>query len=385
MTVSRNARVEVLLAGRRRLASVLIRRNPPDPPHPAPPVPCPGAEASPRTVSNDTVVDAVRQAGPRDSFASLGRRFGISGERVRQLVVAHERRSGEKLPRQLARYRASLPVARPKPTVAQRLLAQARLIGETGCWAWDPPGAAAAPQRAGCFSALGEHYATRVAYVLWRGRIPAGHVVKQTCRNRLCINPWHLEAVTPAEAFGSYPRRARTRAPATHCKRGHPFTEENTLLNTCVVVRHGLRVRQQTRLCRICRKAYLKTRPKEPACPTPPLPQEETERMVERAIRKAVRARRGSRIARLSDELDFWAAHWRKLRNGAARPRQRESYDAYWERAGSQRSWERWFLSRICADPRILKELRRPDADLHPLLQAELAWHDRREAARRMR
>ena len=39
---------------------------------------------------------------------------------------------------------------------------------------------------------------SRLAYVALRGPIPADHECDHLCKNKLCLNPWHLEAVTPS-------------------------------------------------------------------------------------------------------------------------------------------------------------------------------------------
>jgi hypothetical protein len=63
--------------------------------------------------------------------------------------------------------------------------------------------------------------AHRFSYLLLKAAIPAGFHVDHLCRIKNCVNPEHLEAVTQLEN-----NRRRT-AVRTHCKRGHPITEEN--------------------------------------------------------------------------------------------------------------------------------------------------------------
>lgn len=65
----------------------------------------------------------------------------------------------------------------------------------------------------------------RAAYVAFVGRIPDGLVLDHLCRNRACINPDHLEAVTQSV---NVLRGVRTCEPKTECKHGHPFDEANT-------------------------------------------------------------------------------------------------------------------------------------------------------------
>jgi hypothetical protein len=69
--------------------------------------------------------------------------------------------------------------------------------------------------------------AHRVAYELVIGPVPPGKSIDHLCRNRLCVNPAHLEAVSPYENFlrGQSPLVDRRRQ--THCKRGHPLSGEN--------------------------------------------------------------------------------------------------------------------------------------------------------------
>lgn len=42
-------------------------------------------------------------------------------------------------------------------------------------------------------------YAHRYSYVKFRGAIPEGCEIDHLCRNKKCVNPKHLEAVTRSE------------------------------------------------------------------------------------------------------------------------------------------------------------------------------------------
>ena len=89
--------------------------------------------------------------------------------------------------------------------------------------------------------------AHRVSYQLFVGPIQAGFVLDHLCWNTSCVNPVHLEPVTPHENIVVRGRTSMSaiHARKTHCVHGHAFSGDN------------LRFRRGTkhRICQTCRRA----------------------------------------------------------------------------------------------------------------------------------
>jgi hypothetical protein len=118
----------------------------------------------------------------------------------------------------------------------------------SGCWLW------LGPLSTGGYGnvsiTLGPNQnakviAHRLAYELFHGPIPIGMCIDHLCRCKACVNPDHLEAVTPAENV----RRGKTgvlRIPKTACCRGHVYTAENSYM------KWSSQKKKHYRFCKVC-------------------------------------------------------------------------------------------------------------------------------------
>jgi hypothetical protein len=122
-------------------------------------------------------------------------------------------------------------------------LATRVLVDDNGCWLWQAAktqkGYGMAP---GTFA--GERAAHRATYSLLVGPIPSGYEIDHLCRVTSCVNPQHLEAVTPQENRRRSPLAPERR---THCPQGHPYAGDNLKINdvgarccrTCITARNA--------------------------------------------------------------------------------------------------------------------------------------------------
>lgn len=114
---------------------------------------------------------------------------------------------------------------------------------QDGCWIWqgtlDPDG----------YPRFNYGRGHRWSYEHFIDSIPKGLEIDHLCRNRACVNPEHLEAVTTKENQLRGDSVSGINARKVRCKRGHPFDEVNTYLTP-----------DGRRQCRTCRSVRYQER-----------------------------------------------------------------------------------------------------------------------------
>lgn len=109
-----------------------------------------------------------------------------------------------------------------KETVGERLEYRRR-ITDSGCWEWN--GRVRRDGYAQTRFGQGMELVHRASYVFYKGEPPEGWEIDHLCRNRLCFNPDHLEAVPKAENV--FRGKQASRKERTHCCRGHALVDGN--------------------------------------------------------------------------------------------------------------------------------------------------------------
>jgi hypothetical protein len=119
----------------------------------------------------------------------------------------------------------------------------ARLMAKTevtkdGCWEWT-----GARERYGFFQLRNKTaLAHRVSWSLWFGEIPEGCTLDHLCRNKLCVNPAHLEPVSHKTNIHRSEGLAAKNRLKSHCPLGHPYSKRNTYIHNgkrhCVICKN---------------------------------------------------------------------------------------------------------------------------------------------------
>lgn len=112
---------------------------------------------------------------------------------------------------------------------------------ETGCWLWT---GASANGYGRFMLRRRQTLAHRFSYEYFIGPIPEGLQIDHLCRTRGCVNPGHLEPVTPQENTLRGDTLPAANARKTHCPKGHPYDAENTVTSSL-----------GRRTCRACNRA----------------------------------------------------------------------------------------------------------------------------------
>lgn len=136
------------------------------------------------------------------------------------------------------------------PTLADRFFKRVEKNGEGGCWIWigavQLNGYGVIPKGP---HGTGNHLAHRASWFLHYGEIPDGLVIDHLCRNKKCVNPFHLRVCTQRENVLCGISLSAKNAIKVMCDNGHT-------LDDCYPIKslNG----NKSRKCRVCQRENVK-------------------------------------------------------------------------------------------------------------------------------
>lgn len=115
--------------------------------------------------------------------------------------------------------------------VQERILRNVSMEPMSGCWLWTgytDKGGYGRITIGKIGGKVKSGWVHRVAFEAFREPIPAGLEIDHLCRVRSCVNPNHMEAVTPRVNSLRGTSFVAVNAKKTHCPQGHEYRRTTT-------------------------------------------------------------------------------------------------------------------------------------------------------------
>ena len=135
-----------------------------------------------------------------------------------------------------------MPGMKPRPQIDR--FAEKIALTDSGCIEWIASHNGVGYGTLSINRTGGKVLAHRWSYAHHYGPIPDGLTIDHLCRNTLCVNPEHLEAVSKRENTIRGVAPTAVNAAKTHCIRGHELAGDNLHISP----------RTGWRTCRECRR-----------------------------------------------------------------------------------------------------------------------------------